>query len=137
MEKGSIYTRFAKWASNFCGQPKVFIAAVVLIVVWIITGPMFHYSDTWQLVINTFTTIITFLMVFVIQNSQNRDTQAIQLKLDELICATQGAAKALLDVEDLDDQKLKEMNKKYQTMGTSARDGSESQGPRSSDLKDG
>ncbi|AXI04124.1 low affinity iron permease family protein [Aquirhabdus parva] len=135
MQNKSIYTRFAKWASNFCGQPKVFIAAVVLILVWIITGPMFHYSNTWQLVINTFTTIITFLMVFVIQNSQNRDTQAIQLKLDELICATKGAANALLDVEDLDDQKLKEMNAKYQTMGTSARGGSDQQDTREDDPK--
>ncbi|WP_410209932.1 low affinity iron permease family protein [Aquirhabdus sp.] len=135
MQNNSIYTRFAKWASNFCGQPKVFIAAVVLIAVWIITGPMFHYSDTWQLVINTFTTIITFLMVFVIQNSQNRDTQAIQLKLDELICATQGAANALLDIEDLDDQKLKEMNAKYQTMGTSARGGLDQQDTPEDDPK--
>jgi low affinity Fe/Cu permease len=95
--------------------------AVAVIVVWILTGPLFAFSDTWQLVINTGTTIVTFLMVFLIQNTQNRDTEAIQLKLDELIRATQGAHNALLDLEELEEDNLDAFKRKYQALAELAR----------------
>jgi len=94
---------------------------VAIIVAWIITGPLFGFSDTWQLVINTGTTIITFLMVFLIQNTQNRDTEAIQVKLDELIRATRGAHNALLDLEELEEENLDEFRAKYQALASAAR----------------
>jgi low affinity Fe/Cu permease len=121
MRTSSWYTRFAKGAAHFCGRPPVFAIAVAIIGIWIITGPLFHFSDTWQLVINTGTTIITFLMVFLIQNTQNRDTQAIQLKLDELIRATQGAHNALLDLEELEEENLEAFRVKYQALAGAAR----------------
>jgi low affinity Fe/Cu permease len=121
MKNASLYSRLAKQASRFCGKPIVFVMAVVTIMVWIITGPLFHYSDTWQLVINTATTIITFLMVFLIQSSQNRDTQAIQIKLDELIRATQGAHNALLDLEELEEHELDMFRAKYEEIAAKAR----------------
>jgi low affinity Fe/Cu permease len=115
------YSRFAKGASHFCGRPRVFALAVLTIVAWVVTGPLFHFSDTWQLVINTSTTIITFLMVFLIQNTQNRDTEAIQLKLDELIRVTRGAHNALLDLEELEEESLAVFKAKYQALARSAR----------------
>jgi low affinity Fe/Cu permease len=121
MRTASWYMRFAKGASHFCGRPRVFVLAVAIILVWIVTGPMFHYSDTWQLVINTGTTIITFLMVFLIQNTQNRDTEAIQVKLDELIRATRGAHNALLDLEELEEESLDAFRARYQALARSAR----------------
>ncbi|MBL7985920.1 MAG: low affinity iron permease family protein, partial [Flavobacteriales bacterium] len=102
----SPFTRFAKKTSTFTGKPITFILAVGVILAWAVTGPLFHYSDTWQLVINTSTTIVTFLMVFLIQNTQNRDTEALQIKLDELIRAQQEANNALLDLEEMDDKEL-------------------------------
>lgn len=117
----SWYSRFAKTAAHYCGRPRMFTLAVGVILVWIITGPLFGFSDTWQLVINTGTTIITFLMVFLIQNTQNRDTEAIQVKLDELIRATQGAHNALLDLEELEEDNLDAFRKKYQALAAGAR----------------
>ena len=121
MNTTSWYSRFAKSASHFCGRPRVFTLAVGVIGVWILTGPLFHFSDTWQLVINTGTTIITFLMVFLIQNTQNRDTEAIQLKLDELIRATRGAHNALLDLEELEQESLDAFKARYQALAAAAR----------------
>src|SRR5512147_369096 len=116
MHNATWYSRFAKGAARFCGRPRVFVFAVGVIAVWAITGPIFRFSDTWQLVINTSTTIVTFLMVFLIQNTQNRDTEAIQLKLDELIRATQGAHNALLDLEELEEESLEAFRKKYEAL---------------------
>jgi low affinity Fe/Cu permease len=112
MRNAAWYSGFAKNAAHFCGRPRVFAIAVGIIAVWI---------DTWQLVINTGTTIITFLMVFLIQNTQNRDTQAIQVKLDELIRATQGAHNALLDLEELEEETLDGFRTKYQALASAAR----------------
>jgi low affinity Fe/Cu permease len=123
MRNAAWYSRFAKAASHFCGRPRVFALAVAIIAVWLITGPLFGFSDTWQLVINTGTTIITFLMVFLIQNTQNRDTEAIQVKLDELIRATQGAHNALLDLEELEEENLDAFKTKYQALAAAAREG--------------
>ena len=115
------YSRFAKLTAHFCGRPHVFTFAVAIIVVWIISGPFFGFSDTWQLVINTGTTIITFLMVFLIQNTQNRDTEAIQVKLDELIRATKGAHNAMLDLEELEQENLDAFRAKYAALAAAAR----------------
>lgn len=121
MPKAAVYARFAKSASRFSGQPRTFMLAVAVIVIWVVTGPVFHFSDTWQLVINTGTTIVTFLMVFLIQSTQNRDTAAIQIKLDELIRSTKGAHNALLDLEELGDKTLDAFRKKYQALAEEAR----------------
>ncbi len=115
------YSQLAKSAARYCGRPRVFALAVGVILVWIITGPLFSFSDTWQLVINTGTTIITFLMVFLIQNTQNRDTEAIQIKLDELIRATKGAHNALLDLEELEGDSLDAFRVRYQALASAAR----------------
>jgi len=115
------YSQLAKAAARFCGKPRVFVFAVLVVVAWVVTGPMFHFSDTWQLVINTGTTIVTFLMVFLIQNTQNRDTEAIQLKLDELIRATKGAHNALLDLEELEEEQLEAFRRRYQALASTAR----------------
>src|SRR5438477_2097318 len=107
------FTRFAKWTAKMAGRPVAFVAAVGIIVLWGLSGPLFGFSDTWQLVINTGTTIITFLMVFLIQNTQNRDTQAIQLKLDELIRATQDARNNLMNLEDRSDAELENLKEQF------------------------
>ena len=119
--KNSWFTRMAKAASRFTGRPLCFMLAVGVVVVWIVSGPIFEFSDTWQLVINTGTTIVTFLMVFLIQNTQNRDTQALQIKLDELIRATKGAHNALLDLEELEDKDLQEFQDRYEALAEKAR----------------
>lgn len=122
MKRNAWYAHFAKLAARISGRPLTFFFAVAVIGVWIVSGPVFHYSDTWQLVINTATTIVTFLMVFLIQNTQNRDTQAIQIKLDELIRATSGAHNALLDLEELQDRQLERFRARYQELARIARD---------------
>jgi low affinity Fe/Cu permease len=117
----SWFTRAAKWASHTAGRPITFVIALAIILIWAITGPIFHFSDTWQLVINTSTTIITFLMVFLIQNTQNRDTEALQIKLDELIRAMEGAHNVVLDLEEMDDEDLEEIRKDYLKLAEAAR----------------
>ncbi len=107
--------------ANASGKPATFVIAVLVIIVWAVTGPIFGYSDTWQLVINTGTTIVTFLMVFIIQNTQNRDTQALQLKLDELIRVTKGAHNLMLDLEQLDDEHLERLRQVYEKLANQAR----------------
>lgn len=110
------FGRFATTASLCMGSKWAFLGAGVAIAVWIATGPIFHYSDTWQLVINTGTTIVTFLMVFLIQNTQNRDTRAINLKLDELIHSTEKAHNQMMNIENLSDEELKALSEKFGKM---------------------
>ncbi len=121
MSVRKLFRRFAETTSRQAGKPLAFILAVALVVLWAGTGPLFHFGDTWQLVINTSTTIITFLMVFLIQSSQNRDTGALQIKLDELI-RTSKAHNALLNLEELDDDDLERIRKHYVKLAKSARD---------------
>jgi len=111
-----IFRRFSRKTAVTVGSSWAFIAASAIVIVWAATGPVFHYSDTWQLVINTGSSIVTFLMVFIIQNTQNRDTKAIQLKLDELIKATSGARNSLIALDRLSDEKLKQLEKEYQRL---------------------
>src|SRR5919199_2428926 len=122
MHSSSIFTSFAKWTSRAAGHPNTFFIAVLVILVWASTGPIFGFSDTWQLVINTGTTIVTFLMVFLIQNTQNRDTEALQVKLDELLRVTKGAHVALLDLEELDDKELNRIREDYEKLASKARE---------------
>jgi low affinity Fe/Cu permease len=117
----SNFTHFAKTTARITGRPITFSIAIAIIVIWALTGPLFHYSDTWQLVINTSTTIITFLMVFLIQNTQNRDSEAIQIKLDELIRSMEGAHNALLDLEELEEDDLDHIRADYVKLAEYAR----------------
>ena len=117
----SFFSRCSKATSRATGRPWAFMAASALIVVWLATGPLFHYSDTWQLVINTSTTIVTFLMVFLIQSTQNRDTEALQVKLDELLRVTSGAHNALLDLEELEEKELERIRGGYMRLAERAR----------------
>ncbi|BCW86935.1 hypothetical protein sos41_00600 [Alphaproteobacteria bacterium SO-S41] len=119
-DKGSFFTRFSAFISRHAGRPEAFIAAVAIVIVWAVAGPFVGYSETWQLIINTGTTIITFLMVFVIQASQNRDTAALHLKIDELIRATVPAHNALLDIDNLDEQTLEKMRHRYEQLAREA-----------------
>ncbi|MEO6049892.1 MAG: low affinity iron permease family protein [Pyrinomonadaceae bacterium] len=121
----SFFTKFSKVTAHAAVRPMTFIAALTVIVLWAVSGPLFGFSDTWQLVINTSTTIITFLMVFLIQNTQNRDATAVQLKLDELICALKEADNRFLDVEDLDDKDLDERRDKMLRLADEANDAAE------------
>lgn len=111
------FDKFSTSVTKITGSSYAFIAAVVLVIVWACSGPLFHFSDTWQLVVNTGTSIITFLMVFIIQQSQNKDTLALQLKLNELIAASSKASNRLIDVEDLTDDELKQLKKFYCDLG--------------------
>ncbi len=117
----SWFIRAAKLASRAAGRPATFMIAVAVILLWAITGPIFQYSDTWQLVINTGTTIITFLMVFLIQNTQNRDAEAVQIKLDEILRSLENAHTVLLDLEELDDDELDLIRKDYLELAKKAR----------------
>jgi low affinity Fe/Cu permease len=120
MSSSQTFTHFAKWTSHAAGQPTTFAVAVGLLLVWALVGPIFHFSDSWQLVINTGTTIITFLMVFLIQNTQNRDAVAMHLKLDELILSIHGARNRLMDLEDLTEEELEQLRKRYVTLAEQA-----------------
>ena len=117
----SLFTRLSQSVAHWAGRPQTFIGAAALIVLWALSGPFFGYNDTWQLVVNTSTTIVTFLMVFIIQNSQNRDTAAMQIKLDELICRLEGAREELLDLEELDEDKLEAIRNEFEAMAARAR----------------
>ena len=117
----SWFTRFAKATSRAAGKPAAFGAAAAIIVIWIVSGPLFGFSDTWQLIINTGTTIVTFLMVFLIQSTQNRDGKAVQVKLDELIRVASGAHVALLDLEELEDEELERICEQYEALAERAR----------------
>src|ERR671936_1358179 len=117
----SPFSRFAKWTAHATGHPLAFVLAAATIVVWLVTGPVFRCSDTWQLGINTGTTVVTFLMVFLIQNTQNRDSAAVHLKLDELIRTVGGAHNALLDLEELRETDLERLRSRYESLGRTAR----------------
>src|ERR1700712_4572230 len=119
-EGQSLFTRMAMAVAKAAGKPATFMVAVLIVIVWAASGPLFGFGDTWQLVINTSTTIITFLMVFVIQASQNRDTASMHLKLDELIRATGAAHNALLDIDSLDEKQLEDLRKRYESLASSA-----------------
>ena len=114
------FQKFARAAARATGRPLAFAIAALIVLVWAVTGPIFHFSDTWQLVINTGTTIVTFLMVFLIQNTQNRDSEAIQLKLDELIRSCGGAHNAVLDIEELSEEELDEIKRGYALLARKA-----------------
>ncbi|RMG24881.1 MAG: low affinity iron permease family protein [Armatimonadetes bacterium] len=120
--KRPFFLRLAQATSDAAGRPAAFLVAVLIVVAWLVSGPFFGFSDTWQLVINTGTTIVTFLMVFLIQNTQNRDAKAVQIKLDELIRATRGAHNALLDLEELDEIALERFRKLYERLAAESRD---------------
>ena len=117
----SWFKTFANAASRATGKPATFVLAAVIVIVWAVSGPVFGFSDTWQLVINTGTTIVTFLMVFLIQNTQNRDSEAMHVKMDELIRALEGAHNALLDLEELDDDELDRVRARYRKLAKKAR----------------
>ena len=122
MKIAEAFHNFAKHASAWAGTPWAFLGSVLVVVVWSATGPVFGFSDTWQLVINTGTTIVTFLMVFLIQNTQNRDAKAIHLKLDELIHKVKGARNSLIDLEDCTDEELDKLQAQFEHMRHAMRD---------------
>jgi low affinity Fe/Cu permease len=117
----SWYAKFSQTFSTLSGQPPVFALAAILVIGWLVAGPVFGFSDTWQLAMNTTSSIVTFLMVFIIQNTQNRQTEALQIKLDEIIRATAGAHDALLDLEDFEDDELQAVRARYVSLAREAR----------------
>ena len=117
----NILSRFATLATTWTGSTAAFVTAVLVLLIWLVTGPFFHFSDTWQLVINTGTTVVTFLMVFLIQRSQNKDALAVQLKLDEIVAAMEGASNRLISVEDLSEEDLKVLRIHYQRLAEMAK----------------
>ena len=119
--KKGVFIYLAEKTASLAGHPGAFLTAAGIVVLWAVTGPLFSFSDTWQLLINTGTTIMTFLMVFLIQNSQNRESKAVQLKLDELIRSTDGAHTMLLDLEELSEKELKNVQEKYENIAREAR----------------
>jgi low affinity Fe/Cu permease len=119
----SWFTRFAKATAHASGQPSAFMLAALVVAAWVVSGPLFHWSDTWQLVINTGTTIVTFLMVFLIQSTQNRDSVAVQVKLDELLRVTAGAHNVLLNLEELEEHELERIRAVYVKLAEKARQG--------------
>ncbi|SMF84710.1 Low affinity Fe/Cu permease [Azospirillum oryzae] len=114
------FSRFARWMERQSGRPGAFVTAFLVVLIWGVTGPLFHFSDTWQLVINTGTTIVTFLMVFIIQNAQNRDTQAIHLKLDELIRVTHSARNGMIDLEEMSEAELAKVKRSFERLAKTA-----------------
>ena len=122
-KSASRFTRFAKWTAHVTGRPNTFLFAVAVVLVWAVSGPMFGFSDTWQLVVNTGTTIVTFLMVFLIQATQNRDAEAMHIKLDELLRVTPGAHNVLLDLEELEESELERLHAIYCKLAQEARRG--------------
>src|SRR5882724_3602442 len=133
MTIGDSFARFAKATARQSGHPVTFALAVLVILVWAVTGPVFGFSDTWQLIINTGTTIVTFLMVFLIQNTQNRDSVAMQIKLDELLRALKGAHTALADLEDLTEEELEQFKAHYVKLAEQAKAALKRQGVRVQD----
>lgn len=121
MRMERVFTKVSKRTSHITGHPLTFFLAIAVILGWVVTGPIFNYSDTWQLAINTGTTIVTFLMVFLIQHTQNRDTLSIQLKLDELIYATRKAHNALMNLEELSEDEMEAIRKNYNLIASHAR----------------
>ncbi|MGL6039483.1 MAG: low affinity iron permease family protein [Soonwooa sp.] len=113
MKSHNFFETFANWATNFTGSSIAFLGALLVVVIWVVSGPFFHYSDTWQLVINTGTTIVTFLMVFLIQKSQNKDSKALQIKLNELIAASKQASNRMVDIEDLTEKELDQLHQYF------------------------
>jgi low affinity Fe/Cu permease len=122
MHHKTIFGCFSKWTARAAGHPRSFVIALLTIITWAVLGPIYDFSDTWQLVINTSTTIVTFLMVFLIQNTQNRDCEAIHLKLDELIRCIDGAHNALLDVEELNEKDFAQIRMRYSDLASRARE---------------
>ena len=128
MYRASAFSRFANWTARATGHPMAFALAAGVVLAWLVTGPIFGFSDTWQLVINTGTTIVTFLMVFLIQNTQNRDGSALQIKLDEIIRSLEGAHNAVLDLEELPEDELAKFREQYEQLARDARQGQNERG---------